>query len=460
MDKEGRQIAPHRARPHIFLKRLAAESSGGVAALLAFAAIPLVVAIGLSVDGARGWLVKSRLGSAVDAAALAGGRVYASPTRDDEIRMFFKANFPDGFMDAVAEPVVITPDNANRRITVSARATVPTTFMRLVGVRSISVSTKTEVALESQNVEVSLVLDVTNSMAGQRIADLKDAANELVDIIVQDQQTPFYSKVALVPYSAAVNVGSYAEKVRGPVASGTCTTPTCQTYRFRRYSDNSWTEHNISTCVTERTGGHAYTDAPPSVAPVGKHYAPTSASCLSSTITPLTSDKILLRDRIDALVAGGSTGGQIGVAWGWYLLSPNFGYLWTNEESQPAAYGTERLMKVAIIMTDGEYNSVYYNGVIAKDSTSGSGSNRYKINNASHNGNSYAQAERLCTAMKAAGVTVYTVGLDVIDTPAARNLVEHCATSRGHVYLPSDGAELRQVFREIAMSVSKLRLSK
>jgi hypothetical protein len=37
-------------------------------------------------------------------------------------------------------------------------------------------------------------------MAGQRITDLRNAAGSLVDIIVQPQQTPYYSKMALVTW--------------------------------------------------------------------------------------------------------------------------------------------------------------------------------------------------------------------------------------------------------------------
>jgi hypothetical protein len=260
-------------------------------------------------------------------------------------------------------------------------------------------------------------------------------------------------------------VGGYAAQVRGTYTNNVCqypAAPTCRDYRFRRYSDNQWTTQRISTCVTERAGANAYTDAAPSVAPLGKNYASPAGSnnpCLANTILPLTSDRDSLHSAIDALLAGGSSGGHIGVAWGWYLLSPNFAYLWP-ADSQPAAYDAEDLVKVAIIMTDGEYNSIYRNGVIAQDSTSGSGGNQYKINQNSHNGNTYSQAQQLCTNMKAAGIIVYTVGFQVHDTPAAQNLVQQCATDAEHVYLPSDGTELRQAFRAIAMKVSTLRLSK
>jgi hypothetical protein len=101
------------------------------------------------------------------------------------------------------------------------------------------------------------------------------------------------------------------------------------------------------------------------------------------------------------------------------MLSPNFAYLWPSA-SQPAAYGTEDLVKVAIIMTDGAFNTTYYNGVIAKDSGSGSGSSNYKVNHNSANGSSSSQALQLCTAMKAAGIEMFTSASTSRPSPAPR----------------------------------------
>src|SRR3546814_5501738 len=58
-----------------------------------------------------------------------------------------------------------------------------------------------------------------------------------------------YSKIALVPYSAAVNVGDYAEDVRGSYTNGTCEEPTCRYFKFRNMNWD-WRTHEISTCVT------------------------------------------------------------------------------------------------------------------------------------------------------------------------------------------------------------------
>lgn len=76
--------------------------------------------------------------------------------------------------------------------------------------------TSSEAGQEGADLEASHVLDITGSMGGQRITDLKAAAVDLVDVVVRDQQEPYYSKIALVPYSLGVNLGSNAAAARGP----------------------------------------------------------------------------------------------------------------------------------------------------------------------------------------------------------------------------------------------------
>lgn len=41
-------------------------------------------------------------------------------------------------------------------------------------------------------------------------------------------------------------------------------------------------------------------------------------------IVPLSDNKTALKNSINSYTAAGSTAGHIGIAWAWYLLSPNF----------------------------------------------------------------------------------------------------------------------------------------
>lgn len=220
--------------------------------------------------------------------------------------------------------------------------------------------------------------------------------------------------------------------------------------------------------MTERTGTYAYTDDSPSTAKVGLNYPSTNNPCPSAQLIPLTSDKTKLTSAIDTYVAAGSTAGQTGLAWGWYTLSPKWSSVFTGS-STPASYskltelgpkGQPLLKKIAVLMTDGDFNTAYCNGVISKDAGPGSGSNSDHINCNATNGDSPSQALKLCTAMKNAGITVYTVGFDVSGQTVAQSLLKQCATDSTKVYVADDGDQLRSAFRDIALKLSSLFISK
>ncbi len=556
------------------------DRRGGVATFLAATIVPLVAFCGLAVDTSRGYLMKSRLSYALDSAALAGGRVMYDPVlRDETINRFFKANFPDNYMDASVDPLDIQVDDVENTITIRTVANMGTSLMSVVGLGSMDVAASTEVKLSALNIEVSVVLDITGSMSGSKIEDLKAAAKDLVDIVVNDQQEPFYSRVALIPYSNGVNVGSYADAIRGatggvksitgitranpavvtapnhgfanddkvfiadvvgmkkvnntyfdpsdssfapPVrytvknkttntfelyssgggskidsstfssytSGGTvgkvCSSPGCEYFYFKSAA-STWRTQRTTTCVSERTGAEAYTDAAPSTALIAHNYTnyPYSAAlpewdssnggnasywsdgtaynqpCPESEIVPLTSNKDLLKDKIDNMQAKGSTSGHLGVAWGWYMISPNFAYLWPDDENKPAAYNEPELQKVAVIMTDGEFNTIYSDGVIAKNSGSGSGGSRYKIDQNGDNGkDSFQQGLSLCTNMKAEDIQIYTIGFDIGGSTTIQNFLNNCATDSSHAFIAEDGDQLKNIFHTIAVNISQLRLSK
>jgi uncharacterized protein YegL len=54
------------------------------------------------------------------------------------------------------------------------------------------------------------MLDTTGSMAGNKMVALKQAAIDLVNIIVWQDQSEFTSRLAVVPFAPYVNPGRYA----------------------------------------------------------------------------------------------------------------------------------------------------------------------------------------------------------------------------------------------------------
>jgi hypothetical protein len=270
-------------------------------------------------------------------------------------------------------------------------------------------------------------------------------------------------------FTINANTSSAPKYVSGGVATcNTSTNPGCLNFSFTSAGNTAETR-TLSTCVTERTGTYAYTDMAPSIAPVGRNYPTTKLEnslqpnpCPTASITPLSSDRKALKDQITALSIGGSTAGQIGFAWGWYMVSPNFGYLWPSATQRPAPYNSKDLVKVVVLMTDGAFNTPYCKGVIAKDAGSGSGATDDHINCAATNGDAFTQTRKLCDAMKdpALKLTIFTVGFDVGGDANAVNMLKYCATDAQHVYFPATGSELKTAFKSIAQEISSLRIAK
>ena len=109
----------------------------------------------------------------------------------------------------------------NTLVTGAASVTLPA-YAPLV-YSHVPVSASAQVTRGGNNIEVAMVLDNSNSMAGASLTSLKAAANQLVDLVVSDSQTPFYSKVSIIPYGNGVNVGTYADTARGAILSATAT---------------------------------------------------------------------------------------------------------------------------------------------------------------------------------------------------------------------------------------------
>ena len=82
-------------------------------------------------------------------------------------------------------------------VTLEARASLPTTFMRIFGHDTMQVAARTEITREMTGLEVALVLDVTGSMfdavsATRRDAEDRragDAAHELMETLFGDNDT-------------------------------------------------------------------------------------------------------------------------------------------------------------------------------------------------------------------------------------------------------------------------------
>ncbi|MEL7047475.1 MAG: pilus assembly protein TadG-related protein [Pseudomonadota bacterium] len=441
--------------------------------------IVLLSVIGGAVDYAR-WLdAKTTTRAAIDASVLAGARMLqinnqAIDEAVDAAQNYYTAN-TEGRLDLAVDTIAFkVVDNATA-VTADGEATLNTLVLKLIGIDQMPLlklsgaefakAVLSVGANAEQSLEISLMLDVTGSMDGEKLESMKAAAKDLVDITVWQGGGQHTSRVALVPFATSVKLSNdlYSSVINDefegndgdakvfPLGSGWQTT---------------WFQ--AERCVSERSGADAHTDKKPNNN--NRRFNGTfslDGNCRpnSNQIVPLTSDKAFLKSQIDQFVADGGTAGHIGTAWAWYMLSPRWkDYL--PSASSPASYGKLNqtnsdgkplLQKIAVLMTDGEFNAEYCsNGIRA----SRPGKESFTGDCEPMNGRSAEQARTLCANMKAEGITIYSVGFQLQADGEAEETMNICATSDDHVYQAQNGTQLQQSFRDIALKISDLHLSK
>jgi Flp pilus assembly protein TadG len=147
----------------------------------------LMLFVGLAVDAGRAYVIKAQLTKAVDGAALGAARQLNSGDPRGEAARIFKANFPAGYMDTAGpDPtaagsfyaLATNAQSGINTVTVNATVTMPTTFMKLVNLDTLTVSSTGEAI--RRMVDLSLVLDVSSSI-GWKWTAVRDATRAFID---------------------------------------------------------------------------------------------------------------------------------------------------------------------------------------------------------------------------------------------------------------------------------------
>ncbi len=436
---------PVNSRPVNLPYRFLNDRRGNFGILFAIAGMMLVTAAGMSLDVARMFSAQARLSMAVDAAVLSTTRnitlgIIAEDDADKVVTDFVKANIDKG--DFFGNPVRIDDvriDRAGQTLAVDASVNLPMTLTKVVGVDTRKVSTQSAAKYSNMKIEVAMALDVTGSMdeelpgtSTKRIDALKDAAKLGIGRLLDANRAVQRVRIGLVPYARSVD----ASPVIGRIAT-------------RGAAPNG--------CVIERTGPQAHTDR---FATTTHPLTPAdrASHCPQSEILPMTASKRALDRHIDDLDTGGWTAGHIAVGWTHYMLSPNWNRAWP-AASDVARYDDAETRKVAIIMTDGEFNTFDSGGEEPND--------RQSIRRSRNT------ALSICAQMKARDITVYTIafsaGAQAVslmrdcatpdDARASGSCTARGSTDRQFAFSANDQRELEEAFKAIADDITCLRLT-
>jgi Flp pilus assembly protein TadG len=441
-------------------------TDGTVAVIFALSLIPLLMFIGFSIDFSRLQSAERTTQASLDAAVLALAlQASDNPNLTDaELITYGKHVFTAEIMalhaDIRCSDPSITRQGSNQMFQLEANCDLPTTMGGIVGINSLSYNLVSEAVLDQSNLELALMLDLSGSMSGPRIRALRQAAADMVDTLIIPGNDR--ARIALAPYSTSVNADSYFPAVTGIGAVGGATVvgvssidfsgcrdlPTAseiidcynqavddilqnQTSTELQNAIDIGLDFSIPTCVTERGGLFSKTDRAPQT---GSFVRYDSNRCPTAGIVPLTSDAQALKDSINSMMPEGSTAGHLGIEWSWYLLAEEWNDI-LPADSRPGAYADTNIRKVAILMTDGQFN-------IAFDGAQG---------------NSEAQALTACENMRDAGITIYAVALQA--PQSSQDILRDCASSAEHFFTASTPEALDTVYGAIASNLSALRIA-
>lgn len=159
--------------PNVFSSRIAAavkslrtDRNGNIGLTLALLLVPLIGAVGASLDYVRAYNIRSKMQADLDSALLASVAGIGSTQEavlKKRVEQWFAAQTD---LDTSSYKLGdITIDTSNLNLQATARSTVPTTLMRVLGVNSVDVSVSSTVqAPEKAFMNVYVVLDKSASM--------------------------------------------------------------------------------------------------------------------------------------------------------------------------------------------------------------------------------------------------------------------------------------------------------
>jgi hypothetical protein len=239
-----------------------------------------------------------------------------------------------------------------------------------------------------------------------------------------------------------------------PGSSGTSTSWNGMTWYNNYLADGTTsTVWNVRQGLVAKYNTHTLrTGTNPST---GYQYGP-NAGCTVQPLKRLTNSWTALNTAINAMTTGGDTNIPMGLMWGWHVLSPNAPF------GDGVAYNTPRTTKIVVMMTDGQNeNTPNTNG----NQSFYSGSGYIWQNRLGITGGTQAQRQAVldaretsvCANMKAQGIIIYTIRIDVTDNNYG--VIQACASTPDQFYNVVDVTQLYATFDTIAASIEKLRIS-
>ncbi|NBB81604.1 MAG: hypothetical protein GVY36_19545 [Verrucomicrobia bacterium] len=213
------------ARP-IALKRFRHDENGGATLLTLYLLFIILLIASFGIDLMRQEMHRAELQANLDAAVLSAATVpydndpETPDAKDRLIDHFKKAGLEEALHDVEDGDIVVNAVSA--KVSASASEKIDTHLMRLTGVDTMTAAAAATAKESVENIEVSLVLDISGSMRfGDRIGDLRPAAKNFISAMLPNEDREKTTSINIIPYAGQVNPGPEMFEKLGGVRYGT-----------------------------------------------------------------------------------------------------------------------------------------------------------------------------------------------------------------------------------------------
>ena len=479
-----------------FLLRLIARfrrsEQGNIAVIFVIALLPLVAFMGAAIDYSLVNRARTSMQSALDSAALmvakdAAAKSMTASQISQEAQDLFNSMYNHPEVTNVSIAATYTSSGTSTLV-ITGSASMPTNFMKVVGFPTLSFNLSSTIVLGgTTKLQVALVLDNTGSMTEtdstgtSKISALTTASHNLLSMLQANAKSPGDIQVAIIPFANFVKVNPALFKTMawiswglqsgsgggGDGGSGSGSGSNSGSGSSGGSGSNSGSGSNNSGsgsgcnggdggsgggggsgsggsgsgggsadpcnpsnstwtgCFTDRNQPYDVQSTAPT-ANVLNTYFP-AVNCSLAQLTPLSSNWTALNSTIDTMVAAGTTNQPIGLVWGWHALTTGDPL---NAPAPPS--GTKQIL---ILLTDGLNTQ-----------------NRWTTNQASID----AREQLVCTNIKAAGITIYTV----LVMSGNSSVLQSCATDPTKYFALSSANQIVSTFQSIGVNLTNLRIAK
>ena len=411
------------------LRRFRDEEDGGLILFALYIFLVMLLIAGIAVDMMRFETRRTALQNTLDAASLAATNLKRESDPTELVKDFMsKRGYDASLVSVTPEETRVGQDLAAgdegtliaRRVTAGYDLRVNTFFMHMLGIEELGTASAGAAFERVQNVEISLVVDISGSMGGQKIKDLKSSAINFFQSVVDEERTEGITSVSVIPYNHTIVVpdllldrlnttdsGFVPEDDRPRPSPGADPYPGAlanySKYNAKskciRFFDSDMTTNDLEAdylalrAITpeQQLTRMAYYDPGGSTGSKNNYNRPKDNGArrcdpTRSPILPFATSLSDLETHINGLRTGGWTAIENGIKWGVALLDPALRPMVTQmiaDEILPAkmkdrpgdyeaqdellqddgslanAEGTPSAMKVLVLMTDGANTNQY-----------------------------------------------------------------------------------------------------